>query len=303
MSRLRAVPADALYRPRRWIAIVAGVCGLALVITLAGTTSAQERAPAQERAADRTTVPEFSGYWTHNNSHFSQPEEGPGPVTHLPGLRHLYQQDLRQGVVEGTRLWLGDASNPILQPWAAEVIKAHNEDEIANNESGWQALQLCRLVGVPHILLLREPLVFLQEPDMVTMLYQRDHQMRRVYLDQEHPANIEPSRYGHSVGHYEGGTLVIDTVAMIAEENIDYYGTPQTDQIHVVERYRVIDDGQTLEVRFTVDDPGTFTMEWSAVQRYRRVEREVLEEIRCAENPRDMEGDEYPIPIDNTPDF
>jgi hypothetical protein len=271
-------------------AALAGIC----LMAAAGVARAQHpAAPA---------VPDLSGYWSHNISHYSQPDSGPGPVENLPGHRHLYQQDLNRGL-EGTRLWVGDYRSPILQPWAAERVKARGDGELARNESDWQPLQLCKLVGVPHILLLREPLVFLQQPDMITMIYQRDQQVRRVYLNQQHPKDPKPAPYGHSVGHYEGDTLVIDTVGMTAEDIIDYYGTPATKAMHVVERYRIVDNGRTLEVRFTVEDPGVFTTAWSGIQRYRRVNPDGWEEIRCAENPKDIDGSEYPIPRDDTPDF
>jgi hypothetical protein len=253
-------------------------------------------------AQPASKVPDFSGSWSHNISHYWPPESGPKPVEAFAGNPHLYQQELGKGL-PGTRLWIGDYRNPILQPWAAERVKARGDGEIRNNESDWQPLQLCKLPGVPHILLLREALVFLQEPRMITMIYQRDHQQRRVFLNQSHPRDLKASPYGHSVGHYEGDTLVVDTIGMTADDIIDYFGTPATKALHVVERYRIIDRGNTLEARFTVEDPNVFTTAWSGIQRYRRGQPQRWEEIVCAENPKDVDGGEYPIPRDDTPDF
>jgi hypothetical protein len=93
-----------------------------------------------------------------------------------------------------------------------------------------------------------------------------------------------PSWYGDSVGRYENGTLVVDTIAQDARTFIDNYRTPHTDQLHVVERYRLVDEGKTLEVYIEVEDPGAFNMPWSTRQRYVRSYRNNLKEGICAEN-------------------
>jgi len=81
-----------------------------------------------------------------------------------------------------------------------------------------------------------------------------------------------PSWFGESVGRYEGDTLVVDTVGMNDKTYIDSYRTPHTEKLHVVERFRMIEGGKTLEVKVHVEDPGAFTTPWDAIQRYRRVD-------------------------------
>jgi hypothetical protein len=83
----------------------------------------------------------------------------------------------------------------------------------------------------------------LQRPDSITMLYDEDHEVRRVRMNQPHPAQVTPSWYGDSVGHYESDTLVIDTVGFKIGpfSAVDQYATPFTQALHVVERYRLID--------------------------------------------------------------
>jgi hypothetical protein len=76
---------------------------------------------------------------------------------------------------------------------------------------------------------------------------------------------------------------VVDTVGITTKVAVDYYLTPHTDKLHVVERYRLVDDGRTLEVTFTVDDPGAFPMPWSASQRYQKLAQTPMEEVVCAE--------------------
>ena len=95
-----------------------------------------------------------------------------------------------------------------------------------------------------------------------------------------------PSWYGESVGHYEGDTLVIDTIGLNDRTTIDNFRTPHTDKLHVAEYWKLAEGGEILEVTVRVDDPGTFNAPWSAIQRYRRVQH--LGSKRCA--PRTTSG-------------
>jgi hypothetical protein len=76
-----------------------------------------------------------------------------------------------------------------------------------------------------------------QEPDKIVILYNYDHQVRHVRVNEPHPLRVTPSWYGDSVGHYEGDTLVIDTVGVKIGPfaAVDWYGTPHTEALHVVE--------------------------------------------------------------------
>src|ERR1700674_2830163 len=108
-----------------------------------------------------------------------------------------------------------------------------------------------------------EPIVYLQTPKEVWMIWTEDNQLRRVFLNVPHSASPKPSWYGESVGHYEGDTLVVDTVGFNGKTYLDSYRTPHTDKLHVVERFRLIDNGNTLEVAFTVEDPGALYAPYS----------------------------------------
>jgi len=236
-------------------------------------------------------VPNLSGYWEHIIAHFLPPESGPGPVTNMPGLEFA-----------AMNVWVGDYRNPILQPWAAEAVKAHDVAELESGEVLKEQLQLCMPLGVPNVIHLREPVEFLQSAGMVTILYHHDSQVRRVYLNETHPEDLTPTPYGHSVGYYEDDTLVIDTIGFSNTGPIDYYGTPHTEALHVIERYRVTENG-LLETHFRVSDTGAFTTEWSARQIYQRSAPDTsFRENICADNVRAEIG-EYPVPTDLTPDF
>jgi hypothetical protein len=132
--------------------------------------------------------------------------------------------------------------------------------------------------------------------------------VRRVYLNREHSANSKPSWFGESVGRYENGALVIDTVGFIEHplSFVDNNTTPHTKDLHVVERWKLTDGGNALEATVTVDDPGAFKAPWAGMARLQKVNRPIVE-WACAENnlgyEEFFERQEYPMPVANTPDF
>jgi hypothetical protein len=213
----------------------------------------------------------------------------------------------RGPVVEGAER-LADADNPNLTPWAADQIRMHN-DLVKNGHRAFSAQSRCWPGGVPaQLLFIAEPVYFIQTPEEVWIIWERDHLVRRVYLNREHSANPKPSWFGESVGHYEHGELVIDTIGITEHEYsfVDNYATPHTKDLHVVERWKLADDGKTLEATVTVEDPGAFKAPWSGRVRWEKIERG-MEEWACAENNLGYEQlfklPEYPMPVANTPDF
>ena len=125
-------------------------------------------------------------------------------------------------------------------------------------------------------------------------------------LDSSKIAELRTShRFGESIGHYENGdTLVVDTIGLNTRTFVDSFRTPHTEQLHVVERFRIVDGGKALEVNVHVEDSGAFTMPWNAMQRYRRVEQGPMREAVCAENNAKFFNYEVePIPQSDKPDF
>ena len=238
---------------------------------------------------------------------FLPPDSGPGPVQADPAHPYVSNGQALQGTTAEMQetIKIADISNPILQPWVAEQMRKANE-EVLSGKIGFTARSRCWPHGVPGFLLYPvHPVFFIQTAEEVLMIWGQDFQLRRVYLNQPHSASPKPSWYGESVGHYENGdTLVVDTIGMNDKTYVDNYRTPHTTQLHVVERFRILDEGKALEVTVRVEDPGAFTTPWFAVQRYRRIEREPLHEMVCAEN----NGDHFsqgldPIPQADRPDF
>jgi len=267
-------------------------------------------------AADSTGVPNFSPDsrtgWiagvpdgeTPIGDDFLQPPSGPGPVTFDRAHPFVDNRLARQSGKQPTNR-VADLSNPILQPWAREELRKLNARALTETML-WTPKERCWPIGVPGFLLYPvTPVYFVQTPEEVVMIWEEDHMARHVYLTDKHSPNVKPSWFGESIGHYENGdTLVVDTIGLNTKTFVDSYRTPHTGQLHVVERFRIVDGGKALEVTARVEDPGAFTMPWTALQRYRRAEQGPLREQVCAENNAQFFNyDIEPIPTANKPDF
>src|ERR1700688_314900 len=247
--------------------------------------------------ATSAVFPDFSvdgGGWAAANVDLLPPATGPGPVGSDPS--HLY---IANGGGLQSNFRVADVRNPILQPWAAEQMKKANAEVLAG-KIGLTARSSCRPAGVPGWeYFIIEPIYFIQSPKEILLFFSGDQQVRHIYMNVPHSKNPKPSWYGESVGRYEGDTLVVDTIGFNDKTFIDNYRTPHSDKLHVVERYKLIDDGKTLQVTFRVEDPDTFYQPWSAIGRLRRVQMPMHEE-HCAENNQNLF--DYHIPVANKPD-
>ena len=247
------------------------------------------------RASTPIAVPDLSGVWFRAwrvPQLFEPPDGGPGPVTGDPASPHIRGQNSP---------WIADLSSPILRPETRGRLT-----QLAEQQRAGHALldndTLCLPVGVLGSLNMFDAMQVLQTPDKVILLYARDHQMRVIYLDQPHSKDLAPTWYGESVGHYEGDTLVVDTIGMNSRTLVDRYGTPHSDQLHTIERYRRSADG-TLDVSVIVEDPVTFTTAWSAKAAYKRDASTGFEEIVCAENNPAISDGTIRVPAATHPDF
>jgi len=202
-------------------------------------------------------------------------DNGPGPVTGT--------NKYRPAIVDPVAV----TDNAILQPWAKKVMDDANQKVIAG-QLGFNSPARCYPGGVPGILLFPgEPMEILQTPKEVWMLWKRDAQVRRIYLDVPHSKNPGYSWYGESVGHYENGdTLVVDTIGLDDKGPLDHFRTPHTKQLHVIERFKLNKDGKGFDVLVHIEDPGAFTTPWNALVKFERgnvVRTDHWEEDICAE--------------------
>jgi hypothetical protein len=315
-------------------------CGNFLLLA---SLAAMVATPALGQSA--ASVPQLSRLWSNTlGPGLTPPASGPGPVLNKARARaalDIFGKPLNPATAPLVALGgrrVGDDKAPILQPWAAQVVKAHAEKEV-NDGPAENPINQCRPGGVPFVFY-NYGMEMIQKRDSITLLYVYDHEVRQVRLNQAHPAQVTPSWSGDSVGHYEGDTLVIDTVGIKTGPYtmIDQYGTPHTDRLHVIERYRLIDfetakqalergakemanmigndsgvitdlndKGPHMQLDITVEDPGAFTTPWSAVVIYRPgvsaygASSDFPEAI-CAENPNELSRIAG-VPTADKPDF
>jgi hypothetical protein len=313
-----------------------------LLAALAAPAGAQTAGPAKGGGQDGDTqdtasIPNFTGLWNHPAfPWFEPPASGPGPVTNKmrwpqrPGDASgtIALPPVEEGISDYDQL-VGDYTNPILQPWAAEVVKKFGEMSLAGITYPNPANQ-CWPEPMPFIYK-QGTVQVMQQPDKVTLLYNGDHEVRRIRLNEPHPQPLTPSWYGDSVGHYEGDTLVVDTVGVRTDRPfamIDLFGTPYSKSLHIVERYRLreYDDvkdaiernkkenwlfagdvfsrhrGKFLQLHVTIEDEGVFTTPWTSTLTY--VPGTVqFPEVVCAENRRWFPDKEAMVPQADKPDF
>jgi hypothetical protein len=234
--------------------------------------------------------PDFSGVW-----------QGGGPVG-----------DLAQGMPKGEEIPLNEEGKRVM------AARQSKDDPEAN----------CLPTGVPRTA--PYPWRLLQTPTHVFILFEGNiHSYRQIFVDgRKHPDDPDPTWYGHSVGHYEGDTLVVDTVGIkvMPWTTADRFGTPQSDMMHVTERYRLIGANEAkdalmqqekrdgcvcggegssafvrpnaaalvddmydkgLRVEVRIEDPKVFTTPWTGNVTYMHVRRGWAETV-CAENNTDV---------------
>ena len=152
---------------------------------------------------------------------------------------------------------------PPMHPWAEDVFHYNRNPENPNGHGRNEVDPQIRCIprGIPRIWLIRRPVEFIQVPGRVIILYERNHMVRHIWMDEEHPENYPSGFLGHSTGRWDGDTLVIDTVGLRAGW-LDGAGHLQSDALHVVERIRRVDH-DTIQIDFTFEDPKMYTKPWT----------------------------------------
>ena len=217
-------------------------------------------------------APTASSGWFAYTREFMRPPSGPGPVMQDKKYPRVTNDDFRATGKQPTNA-IGDATNPILQPWAADMVRKFNATALSGKPVISQHAE-CRAVGVTNFILepMTRPMFILQGKNEVTLILESFGEVRHVFLSEKHSPNLKPSFYGESIGHYEGDTLVVDTIGFNDRTYIDSFHTPHTTQLHTIERFHLVDGGKELQIDVHVEDPGAFTTPWNAVMRYRQYE-------------------------------
>src|SRR5258706_9361376 len=206
---------------------------ISTILVTAGCGSTAMVAWPAMAAENTVPAPEFAGPWARNSFNFEPPASGPGPLVNL--------KRLPDGTGDAGQL-VGDYRNPILKPEVAEIVKKKGEGSISG-ETYPDPSNHCAPYTPPFTYAMQLGMQILPRKGAITFIYSQDDQVRHVRLNGSHPARVTPSAMGDSVGHYEGDTLVVDTVGIEAGHPytmIDRYGTPHTAAFPVLARYRLI---------------------------------------------------------------
>ena len=233
---------------RRWLGYAAGSA-----LVLSCTASFAAPAPA--------AWPDLSGiYWTNTYSPKIVPVGG-GEPPYKPEAMAEYRKN-------------------------AEAVKTYSLDD--------KSRKACTPDGIPRILQSPYPFEIVATPNRgeIHILYELNHVIRLVSIDKPMPPadelEIFPFYSGHSVGHFEGDTLVIETAGFNEKTFLDNSGAPHTDQLRTVERIRKINGGKELEDVVTIHDPGVFTKDWSARFVYQPRSDIRMMDYVCGEKHRDL---------------
>ena len=270
-------------------------------------------------------MPEFGpnpavGWLLTSDGFFLPPDSGAGPIGQDPAHPYVSNDEFRKTGHQPT-MPFADLTSPILQPWTRNELQKRNA-LVLKGQAPTLGID-CGPMGAAAFLLTNvQPYFFVQAPDKVVIINQDDHQFRHIYLRTAHSPNLKPSWSGESIGHYEGGELIVDTIGIANRAPIDRFFTPHTDQLHLIERFRLTSGGDRLEVNVHVEDPGAFTVPWNARLLYQRVEPKRAERVfppgvnsgatpagpliekSCAENPFSYFGSAGPpVRHADKPDF
>jgi hypothetical protein len=236
------------------------------------TQSEGQAAPTPARLPDGK--PNWTGFWSPVGGILDR-DFGPGFKPRAPG-----------------------ALNPARAPAAPrELLKSPYKEkyeqiqrDTADGKVAYDDAALCLPPGMPRMMGATYGLEVLQTPGQVTMTSEYQAESRRIWLDgRKHPSSDEalPTYAGHSIGHWEGDVLVVDTVQTRDDIVIDATRLPQSLSMHLTERFNEPQPG-ILEDDITVDDPTVYEKPWSMSKRYRYRPDLNLEEYVCEDNNRNV---------------
>ena len=231
-----------------------------------GKAKAKQGQPAP-RTADGH--PDFSGV-------YHAPGYGPGDARGKEGFAHNIARNLKEDEVP-------------MQPWAKAALKQRFEVD----ESRFDPEGFCLPMGTPRVN--PYPWKIVQTDKLIVILYEGNvHGYRQIFKDgRQHDPNVKETYWGDSIGHWEGDTLVVDTVGLGFGDGrtnqawLDADGHPRTNKLHVIERFTRPEKAFVVS-EVTIDDPGAYTKPWKVVQQSQLAEGwEIMENI-CNENQDDL---------------
>lgn len=214
------------------------------------------------------------------------PPDVPKPSSDPHDLRGFYYMRMAGPLLYGI-----DKSNPPLTPAALAIFR----QRVADHEAGLvpddpqvqcRPMNAARMYGTgfPQIQLI-------QSANEIVILLMEDHITRRIALNGKHPSHLVPTYLGNSIAHWEGDTLVVDTIGFRDGSWLDETGTPGDHNEHLVERFQKVDGGTKIEDSVTIDDPGVFSHPLSFTVPFTWRPDATWDEIICEEGNRDAPDD------------
>jgi Carboxypeptidase regulatory-like domain len=199
------------------------------------------------------------------------PPEGPAPRTHdgKPDLSGVWRA--------ATTI---DAGNPVMLPMTAALIEERRRSSFRDLPSAY-----C----LPDVVLSLLPFKFVQTPGVLIVLREFDTPgYQQIFLDgRSHPVDPFPTWYGHSIGRWDGDSLIVDTVGFNGRRWLTMFGRPLTERGHTIDRYRRPDLGH-LEIETTIDDPSSYKDRWTIKRTSQLDTTDELMEYVCPENNKDV---------------
>ena len=187
-----------------------------------------------------------------------------------PGYTNNIAKDLKPGEVS-------------FQPWAEALYKHRVETEDKDDPQA-----RCVLSGVPREHVVPYPFKILNSNGVIVILYEALHSYRQIFTDgRALPRDPNPSWMGYSVGHWEGDTLVVNSLGFEENNWIDNSGHPGTEALRLTQRFRRPDFGH-IELQLTIDDPKAYTKPWTVNLQFTAAPDTELIEYVCDENEKDV---------------
>ncbi|HWF08180.1 MAG TPA: hypothetical protein VG297_06940 [Bryobacteraceae bacterium] len=248
---------------------------LLTIAAMACATAAALSVPMKAQFPAESTIPKAKRGKARKIGNFA-----PGPVPKKDGHVDLsgvwgysgYTSDIAKDY---------DVGEVPMTPRADKFFK-----EAQANQGIYDPEARCLPTGVPR----RDPypMKLIQEKDFIAILFEGSmHSYRQIYMNRQHPKDLNPTWYGDSIGRWDGDTLVVDTIGFNGKTWLDLAGHPTSDQLHVTERYTRPQLGE-LQLDITIEDPVNYTRPWNVTEKMPLMVGEDLLEYVCAENERDV---------------
>jgi hypothetical protein len=252
---------------------------LALTIVWIGSgASAQtKRASEQAKSSPSSQASDLTGVWMR--------DAPPSTTQNYESLQYwVYEFNVEE---------------PAMTPWAEAEYRAakpaNGPHPVLLSETNDPVYRSCVPPGVPRIFLQPTPLQIVQIPGEVLMLFEYDSLRRQIFTDgRGHDTALGPSWMGDSIGHWEGNTLVVDTVNFNDTTWIDRVGHPHSDALHLTERIRRINHDH-LSVDITIEDSKAYAKPWTAHLEYRLQPTWTLAERFCEDDAAFLEVEKKEI--------